>query len=287
MTRSSSALALEPDTSTSHSIEVDAGERFSFGENWRRFLRHLNPERVKAAETSLLEMLNIQSCQGLSFLDVGSGSGLFSLAARNLGAKVVSFDYDPVSVACTRELKRTFHPNDEMWRITEGSVLDADFLEQLGHFDVVFSWGVLHHTGAMRRAMRNLAPLVNLQGKLFVAIYNDQGTASKLWHVVKHSYNRAPRVLRFTILLPIAIYTAIGLSVSDLIGRRPLRILSPQPQGRGMSIWTDIVDWVGGYPFEVAKPEQIIDFYLPLGFSLVRLKTCGGKCGCNEFVFTR
>jgi 2-polyprenyl-3-methyl-5-hydroxy-6-metoxy-1,4-benzoquinol methylase len=281
------AITTDATPLSSHSIELNAGERFSFGENWHRFLRRLNVQRVKAAEESLLNMLGVRSCEGFSFLDVGSGSGLFSLAARNLGAKVVSFDYDPVSVACTRELKKMFHPDETDWQIAEGSVLDFNFLQTLGHFDVVFSWGVLHHTGAMWTAMENLAPLVNPRGKLFIAIYNDQGTISGFWRIVKRSYNRAPKAFRVFILLPVAVYTFVGLSISDLIARRPLRVFSRQAQVRGMSLWTDIVDWVGGYPFEVATPEQVIDFYLPRGFSLNRLKTCGGKCGCNQFVFTR
>jgi hypothetical protein len=54
-----------------------------------------------------------------------------------------------------------------------------------------------------------------------------------------------------------------------------------------MSPWRDLIDWVGGYPFEVAKPEAILDFYLRRGFTLKRLVTCGGSLGCNEYVFVR
>jgi 2-polyprenyl-6-hydroxyphenyl methylase/3-demethylubiquinone-9 3-methyltransferase len=56
---------------------------------------------------------------------------------------------------------------------------------------------------------------------------------------------------------------------------------------RGMSYWHDLVDWIGGYPFEVATPEAIFDFYMARNFELIALKTCGGRCGCNEFVFRR
>jgi 2-polyprenyl-6-hydroxyphenyl methylase/3-demethylubiquinone-9 3-methyltransferase len=52
-----------------------------------------------------------------------------------------------------------------------------------------------------------------------------------------------------------------------------------------MSPWRDVVDWVGGYPFEVAKPEAIFKFYQRRGFTMVDLNTCGGGHGCNEFVF--
>ena len=68
--------------------------------------------RIEEAKASLKQMLDVDSLTGKTFLDVGSGSGLFSLAAIMLGVKVYSFDYDPQSVACTTELKRRYFPND-------------------------------------------------------------------------------------------------------------------------------------------------------------------------------
>src|SRR3989442_11992645 len=126
--------------------EIDRGKRFEFGKNWSQFLTTIDEERIRVAEQSLKEMLEIDHLQGKSFLDIGSGSGLFSLAARRLGASVHSSDFDPKSVACTRELKRRFFSEDKNWRIEQGSVLDKNYLLSLGTFDVVYSWGVLHHT---------------------------------------------------------------------------------------------------------------------------------------------
>src|SRR6266581_9697805 len=156
--------------------------RFEFGENWKSFLRVLNDERIAVAEDSLRQMLEVESLAGKSFLDVGSGSGLFSLAAMRLGARRVhSFDFDSQSVACTRELKCRYFPDVGHWMIEQGNVLDSAYLARLGQFDVVYSWGVLHHTGNLWQALENVAPLCADGGTIALAIYNDQGTASRRW----------------------------------------------------------------------------------------------------------
>src|SRR3954454_16328911 len=130
------------DPATAHADEVARGERFEFGENWRRFLDVLDEERITRAERSLRDMLGVESLSGRSFLDIGSGSGLFSLAARRLGAeRVHSFDFDPQSVACTRELRRRYFGDDPRWTIEQRSVLEEGFVEGLGRWDVVYSGG--------------------------------------------------------------------------------------------------------------------------------------------------
>src|SRR5438876_354324 len=136
-----------------HALEVARGERFEFGKNWSRFLRELDEARITRAVDSLRDMLELDDLSGRSFLDIGCGSGLFSLAARRLGATVFSFDFDPQSVACTQEVKRRYCPQDGLWTINAGSALDSHFLKSLGQYDIVYSWGVLHHTGAMWQAL--------------------------------------------------------------------------------------------------------------------------------------
>ena len=271
---------------TEHAAEIASGERFAFGKNWAAFLAKLDESRIAAAEDSLRRMLDAEGLRGKSFLDIGSGSGLFSLAARRLGAKVQSFDYDPESVECTRELKTRYYPQDEDWTVGGGSVLDPEYMSSLPKFDVVYSWGVLHHTGQMWLALEHAGRLVKDGGKLFIAIYNDQGTASRRWRWVKRTYNRSPKLLRPPMLLAAFVGTYWRRTVKDLALLRGFRTFRNYSGLRGMSPWRDLVDWVGGYPFEVAKPEAIFDFYRARGFSLEKLTTCN-DLGCNEFVFVR
>ena len=168
-----------------HAQEIISGERFDFGFNWTRFLTQLNDKRISDAERSLSKMLGVTNLKEKTFLDVGSGSGLFSLAARRLGAKVHSFDYDAQSVACTEELRRRYFFEDRNWTVERGSVLDAEYLSSLGQYDVVYSWGVLHHTGNMWKALDNVVLSVKSEGVLFIAIYNDQSWISSYWARIK------------------------------------------------------------------------------------------------------
>ena len=259
-----------------HKNEIAEGRRFKFGANWAKFLTGLGPDQIEDATSSLTKMLRVIDLSGKSFLDAGCGSGLFSLAARRLGAKVHSFDYDPESVACTRELKNLYFPEDQDWIIEEGSVLDLKYLNGLGKFDIVYSWGVLHHTGNMALALSNISSLASQ--KLFIAIYNDQGWVSKYWKTVKAIYNKNSFGRGLIIVLNIPYLFCFRLMVRRLSGRS---------LERGMSLWYDMFDWLGGYPFEVARPEEIVDFYFKEGFTCIKLITCRGRMGCNEFVFIK
>ncbi len=267
--------------------QLARGERFAFGENWRQFLKHLDETRIREAEVSLQEMLQLSDLRDKTFLDVGSGSGLFSLAARRLGARVHSFDFDPSSVACATELRQRFFHGDAQWCVERGSILDEDYVRGLGAFDIVYSWGVLHHSGEMWRALDLVMLPVKTGGKLFVAIYNDQGWISNVWKAIKKTYGGLPHFAKPLLAVPVGIATWGPVSFLDLMRGKPFHTWRRYYQSRGMSPWHDVVDWVGGFPFEVATPEKIFDFYSARGFILRRLATAGGKSGNNQFVFER
>ena len=263
--------------------------RFAFGRNWKRFLPDVTDARIALAQDSLRTMLGIDDLRDKCFLDIGSGSGLFSLAAKKLRSpRVFSFDYDHDSVACTRALKERFFTADDSWQIEQGSVLDPEYMGRFRDYDVVYSWGVLHHTGAMWTALANAALPVAMDGRLYVAIYNDQGCMSAIWRQIKRIYcsGAAGKAFILATVLPALV---VGRGAKDIIGgRSQLARYSVEYSrtSRGMSPLRDIVDWLGGYPFEVARPEQLSDFYQQRGFALDRLKAASGT-GCHELVFTR
>lgn len=272
-----------------HEREVNAGRRFGFGRNWARFLKRLNLARITEAEDNLKEFLGEGTLAGKTFLDIGSGSGLSSLAARRLGATVTSFDFDSHSVACTEELRRRYLPGDTSWAIEQGSVLDRQYLASLGQFDIVYSWGVLHHTGAMWQAMENVKPLVAPGGRLFIAIYNDFGEVSEWWLERKRRYNSLARPLR-----PLyAIYVWTPQELRSLFSylrsgklRTYIQELTAASGRRGMSWIHDVIDWVGGYPYEYASVSAITDFYERAGFTPVKIRE-NSSYGCHQIVLKR
>lgn len=268
---------------------AELGDRFSFGKNWQSFIKRMNDDRIHEAQESLKKNLGIEDLNGKVFLDVGCGSGLFSLAAHRLGATVYSFDYDDDSVKCSQFLKESFGSKDREWTIEQGSVLDEDFLKKFGKADIVYSWGVLHHTGNMLKAFNNVAPMVCDGGKLFISIYNDQGGASKRWVWVKKKYNKGSKFVKLLLSFYVIFRSWSITFIKDFIKTgNPFKTwFNYGKNNRGMSAWHDVVDWAGGYPFEVAKPEDVFYFFKNKGFELERLKTCAGGLGCNEFVFIK
>lgn len=270
--------------------EVESGNRFEFGKNWTAFLAHLSEDRILKAEQSLREMLEVENLNGKTFLDIGSGSGLFSLAARRLGAKVFSFDFDSNSYACTLELKRRYFDDDTNWTIEQGSALDAEYVKSLGKFDIVYSWGVLHHTGEMWKGLENAAFPVAENGKLFVAIYNDTGSQARRWHWIKKTYCKLPDALKSPFAVLAILPDEAKRFISHAVKGKPHAYIADWKtyrNERGMNRWHDIIDWVGGFPYEVATPDEIFEFYKAKGFTLQKLKTGSVGLGCNEFVFEK
>jgi 2-polyprenyl-6-hydroxyphenyl methylase/3-demethylubiquinone-9 3-methyltransferase len=224
----------------------------------------------------------------MRFLDIGSGSGLSSLAARRLGARVVSFDYDPKSVECTTALREQFFPHDPDWRVEQGSILDRGYLEKLGRFDIVYSWGVLHHTGAMADAVDNASQLVLPPGMLILALYRKTPLCS-FWALEKRWYCRASlRAQAFARGLYVGL-----MRLGFALLRRDFRTyITDYRSKRGMDYIHDVHDWLGGFPYESISPEDVAKTMAALGFEPVRSQVRRASfglfgSGCDEYVYRR
>ncbi len=259
--------------------------RFKFGKNWKQYIKTINESKIEAAFISLSKSIGLTDLTNKSFIDIGCGSGLMSLVAQKMGASVFSFDYDKDSVEASKFIRDKFASSSN-WQIERGSVLDCDYLNSLGKYDIVYSWGVLHHTGNMWQAFKNILSLTKQNGIIFIAIYNDQGFTSKFWKGVKYIYNSNV----FGKLLVSAIFIPYFYLVGSIMRLIKYTNQSSEIKGykknRGMNIYHDIIDWIGGYPFEVAKPDEIFNFFSNKGYSLKYLKTTT-SVGCNEYVFVK
>ena len=262
--------------------------RFEFGRNWQDYVdRHFTRERLDAARSKLLDFLKLPDLQGKVFLDIGCGSGLHSMAALQAGAAgVVSFDYDPRSVAATQTLKDLAGSPDH-WTVEQGSVLDVDFLRSLPRADIVYSWGVLHHTGQMWQAIENAASLVTGNSLFYIALYTSDLFIDRTpgyWLDVKRRYNQSGYWGR----LAWEVWYALRFDmVPQLVRlRNPLKKwLEYRRQPRGMSYWTDLRDWLGGWPMEFAGVRETLAFCRDR-LQLECLNLATGEA-CSEYLFRR
>jgi 2-polyprenyl-3-methyl-5-hydroxy-6-metoxy-1,4-benzoquinol methylase len=279
----------QPDVAARHRRELEDGERFAFGRNWQRFLTTVDEDRIRASTAALLDSLGVPDLRGRSFLDIGCGSGLSALAAIRSGARVTAFDYDPEAVAATRELLGRWAPADAEWKVLNGSALDREFVVGLGHHDIVHSWGVLHHTGAMWKACGIAADAVPPGGMLLIAIYNDAGAKSEAWTRRKRRYVRLPsglRTLYAWTLIAAGETLFLARAVRDRTPGAWLRRWTHERPVRGMSRYRDWIDWIGGYPYEYASAGEVLEHMRALGLEGGVVVANDGT-GCNEFVFTR
>jgi SAM-dependent methyltransferase len=266
---------------------TDDDLRFGFGKNWADFVAtQLTEDRIAQAEKHLLRFLGLDNLKGRSFLDIGCGSGLHSLAALRAGAeRIVSFDFDPDSVATTLQL-RAFADSPQRWSVTQGSVLDRDFMNTLEPADIVYSWGVLHHTGAMWNAIENAAIPMTPDGVFYIALYSSDAYIDPppaYWLDLKRRYNLAGPLTKRWMEWQYAWRGSIWPEMK--IWRNPLEVIRSYSKFRGMSYWTDVRDWLGGYPMEFAGNRETAVFCRErLDLDLINIYAGEGN---TEFLFRR
>jgi len=261
--------------------------RFAFGANWADYVeKKFSDERVEISRRHLLGFLKLPDLKGRTFLDIGCGSGLHSLAAWRSGAdRVISFDYDKSSVITTKRLyELSGRPGN--WAIMQGSILDRAFVDSLPKADIVYSWGVLHHTGSMWSAIENAARCLQEKGVFYVALYSKDVYVSppyEYWLETKRKYNHANHLKKLWMEWCYAWKDSIRSQVMH--GRNPIAYMKTYQQSRGMSYWHDVRDWLGGYPMEFAGNKETESFAREqLGLELINMKAGEGN---TEYLFRR
>lgn len=260
---------------------------FEFGENWKDYAKSIDHDRIASAVDGLKKLFP-DGLHGKSFTDIGCGSGVHSLAALSLGAAhVTAIDIDENSVETTRSLLSA-HAKGDNWTANIVSIFDIP-ADLIGKFDVVYSWGVLHHTGDMWPAIENATSLVAPGGQFAIAIYA-KTPMDPAWKIEKRIYANAPKLVQMMIRKT---YTGALLAGLALKGRNVGASVSEYKQHRGMNFHHDIHDWLGGYPYETASAEELQTRIEAMGFTEERsfrmqIKLAGllGS-GCHEHVFRK
>jgi 2-polyprenyl-6-hydroxyphenyl methylase/3-demethylubiquinone-9 3-methyltransferase len=258
---------------------------FAFGKNWAEYASRVGDPQIEEATKGLLKLIPGNEFKGRSFLDIGCGSGLHALGAARLGvSRIAAIDIDPDSVAVTRALlagKNIKIP----WRADVMSVFDLDTARQ-GTFDIVYSWGVLHHTGAMWEAIDRAGSMVAPSGLLAIAIYR-KTLLDPFWKFEKRLYSRAPRTVQNCLQ---AGYVAAFRLGKFATGGNFRDYVANYKSTRGMDFYTDVRDWLGGYPYETALAPEVDRKLVNLGFKSERVfsRPIGVGIfgsGCDEFVY--
>jgi predicted RNA methylase len=264
---------------------LDHESHFAFGENWCAFAELVTEEHIANAVTSLERLLPRDQLEGCRMLDIGCGSGLSMLSALRLGAAhVQGVDIDPSSVRAARAVLGRFYA-DGPWQVEKCSVFDVPRKREHG-YDIVHSWGVLHHTGAMWQAIDAACSLVAPRGLLCIALYR-KTPVCRFWKAEKWVYTNAPGWVQALIRGMFKAAFVCGLLVT---GRSPCKYFNEYKTARGMDWHHDVHDWLGGYPYESVTPEELSKFLGERGYAVERCfekrAAAFGLFGshCDEFV---
>lgn len=249
---------------------------FNFGKNWLNYSKTIKDEDLEIMKESLINLIGLENIKDKTFLDIGCGSGLFSIAAKKLRTKkVVGIDILPDSIKSSEENKERFNVQGIYFK--QLSILDNQ-VKTLEKFDIVYAWGSLHHTGEIWKAIENTTHCVENNGLLILAIYNKHWT-SPIWKRIKYFYNISPKFIKSIMIF--AFYYIIATAKSLVTRKNPFQ------KKRGMNFYYDIIDWLGGYPYEYASKDKMVDFVDKYGFKLIKFNKAGVPTGCNEFVFKK
>jgi 2-polyprenyl-3-methyl-5-hydroxy-6-metoxy-1,4-benzoquinol methylase len=245
-------------------VNLKEDGNFSFGFNWIDYAKNrLNEAIISQHLSDLAQIYNEIDNRG-ALLDLGSGSGLSSLCFLRLGFNsVTSVDLDPYSIeAGEATMERFGEPYRGRWNTHQANILDPLFVAANSNkYDVVYSWGVLHHTGDMWQAIRNAASLVANKGIFHITLYRSGGMYTQ--HLrMKFAFLMSDREGKKRILF----------DYLNLIEKTVNHSVFLPKDHRGMNHFNDALDWLGGVPYEVADPDVLQSYLFSLGFQRIHFR---------------
>jgi SAM-dependent methyltransferase len=271
-----------------------AAEHFAFGKNWASYAAKVTEAELAEAERGLVRLLGPAGLATQRFLDIGCGSGLHAVAALRLGAReVIAVDLDPESVRTSEEVLRRFAPEGAAWRVLAADVFDLT-PGAFGTFDIVYSWGVLHHTGNLERALASAAALVGPNGRLVLALYR-RTWLDAFWRVEKRWYAHASDKSQARAR---SVYLALFRLRMAMLGKNFAEYVRTYRSNRGMDYYHDVHDWMGGWPYETIEPGEVARLMAPYRFEAEHVPVRPAEkwfrrpvglfgSGCEEYVYRR
>jgi SAM-dependent methyltransferase len=264
----------------------DVSSHFEFGKNWQSYVENVvDEDKLAEAGRGLEKLIGRSDLAGRSFLDIGCGSGLSMLAALRLGAaEAHGIDIDEHSVAAANSLLTRWAPEGR-WTVRKLSVFEL--ASQSAHYDIVHSWGVLHHTGAMWEAIDRARGLVTPGGLLVLALYRKTRFCG-FWRHEKRVYSGAPPAVQA--LARQAYKTAFGAALLAK-GQNPIEHAREYGRSRrGMDWDHDVHDWLGGYPYESVSQLEMRQYAERTGLAELRAFASPPYLGlwgsdCDEYVY--
>lgn len=247
---------------------------FKFGKNWKNYSNKITKVNIEDSLRDLKYLLkSLKLKNNLTFIDVGCGSGVHSIAAKKLGFKVTSVDRDKTCIITTKKNFNKFY-NSNKTTIFQDDILNTKVFKK---YDIVYSWGVLHHTGNLWKALNNVKKLVKKNGYLIISLYK-KTAFDRMWVFIKRYYNKF-RVFRYFINI---LFMPFFFYISK----------KSRSYRRGQNWYFDAIDWLGGYPYETMSPEKM-KFHFS-GFQMIYISRnkpmkYKGFFGseCAEFIFKR
>lgn len=133
----------------------------------REYFEQIRQYRYGYETPWIPRLFEFPQLQGKKVLEIGVGNGIDAVEMARYGANYTGLDITRNHLELTRQNFLTNLPNAQP-NLIEADLMQATFPEV---FDVVYSFGVLHHIAHEDRYLQKIRDLLDRSGKLMIAVY--------------------------------------------------------------------------------------------------------------------